>query len=217
VTAGDAGDPVTDAGVVQKVVAAVHGPVGDAPPPVDGLLAGAVLRPHPGEDSPHPPSVHAIVMVWLAGDATPRPTRWYDSPVDAYLVDERVQIAGPSEWNDGPPAAAIVQCSFVRRRPELTRAQFAAHWSDVHAPLVPVHHPGVARYVQHVVVAPLTPDAPEVDGIAQLTFATPHDFHERYYDSESGRRLVGADVAQFIDRPAGWRMTAREVRLPPVD
>ena len=43
-----------------------------------------------------------------------------------------------------------MQCSFVRRLPTLTRHQFADHWRHVHAPLVPVHHPGVARYVQQV-------------------------------------------------------------------
>lgn len=194
----------------QTVVVVVHGPVGPAGPRAAGLYDAAVLRPHPEEPSPHPDAVGAVVVAHLDPDVEPRPEEWFDVPVVAYRVEERVQMPGP----DRLPAAAVVQCSFVRRLPPLTRAEFAAHWNDVHAPLVPVHHPGVVRYVQHVVMEPLTPDAPEVDGIAQLSFATTDDFRDRYYDSEAGRALVGADVATFIDRPRGWRIHAQQTRIP---
>jgi len=193
----------------QTVVAVVHGAVGSGVPAQPGFLDCAVLRPHPEEPSPHPETVGAVLVVHLAPDAVIDPARWFDAPVDAYRTDERVQIAGPRDLEP-----ALVQCSFVRRLPPLTRAAFAAHWSDLHAPLVPVHHPGVVRYVQHVVMEPLTPDAPDVDGIAQLFFATTADFHDRYYDSETGRAVVGADVATFIDRPRGWRIHAQETRIP---
>lgn len=192
----------------QKVAVVVHGSVTDTAPDVDGLVAYAVLRPHPEEPSPHPESVGAVVFARLDPDATPDPRGWFDAPCAAYRVDERVQV-------DGPTDAALVQCSFVRRRPELSRAEFAAHWNDVHAPMVPVHHPGVARYVQHVVTAPVSPDAPELDGIALLYFRTTRDFRERYYDSEAGRARVAADVACFIDRPRGWRIHAQETRILP--
>lgn len=193
------------------VVVAVHGPVDDGVPAVPGLLGWSVLRAHRAEPPTQPAGIAAVVTARLRDDVTPDPASWFPGPIDAYRVDERVVIAGIE-----PTATPyVVQCSFVRRRAELTRAEFAAHWHDVHAPLVPVHHPGVARYVQHVVVEPLSEDAPEVDGIAQLGFATAHDYHERYYDSPEGRALVGADVARFIDRPLGWRMTAEETTLRP--
>ncbi len=212
---------MTDGSDLTKVVVAVRGPVADSLPGVPGLRACAVLRPHPDEASTHPADIGGVVMVWLEPGAHLDPQAWFASPVAAYRVDERVHIPGyddgrgdwPRDWADGTPTPAIVQCSFVRRLPSLTRAAFAAHWNDVHAPLVPVHHPGVARYVQNVVVEPLTPEAPEVDGIAQLYFRTAHDLHERFYDSEAGRRLVGDDVARFIDRPQGWRITAQETWL----
>lgn len=201
----------------QKIVVVVHGPVGDTVPDTDGLTAWAVLRPHPQEPSPHPASVGAVVLAWVdpevVADPDRRPDRWFDAPVAAYLVDERVHLDWDRDWPDGTPSPGIAQCSFIRRRPELTQSEFAAHWNDVHAPLVPVHHPGVARYVQNVVVERLTPGAPEVDGVAQLSFRTAHDFRDRYYDSEAGREIVGADVARFIDRPAGWRIHAQETWL----
>jgi uncharacterized protein (TIGR02118 family) len=212
---------VTDGSDLTKVVVAVRGPVTDSVPDAAGLLAYAVLRPHPDEVSAHPAEIGGVAMAWLEPRTSVDPAAWFDGPAAAYRVDERVHLAGydggngdwTRDWADGAPTPAIVQCSFVRRLPTLTRAAFAAHWSDVHAPLVPTHHPGVARYVQNVVVEPLTADAPEVDGIAQLYFRTPHDLHERFYDSEAGRRLVGEDVARFIDRPRGWRITAQETWL----
>lgn len=206
---------MTDGSELTKVVVAVRGPVTASVPDTPGLRDYAVLRPHPDEASTHPADIGGVVMVWLDPGAPLEPQAWFDSPVAAYRVDERVHFDGMRRGADGAPTPGIVQCSFVRRLPTLTRADFAAHWNDVHAPLVPVHHPGVARYVQNVVVEPLTAGAPEVDGIAQLYFRTAHDLHERFYDSESGRRLVGEDVARFIDRPQGWRLTAQETWLRP--
>jgi len=198
---------------VRKVVAVVRGPFTDVVPAGDGIVAFSVHRPHPDEPAAHPEAVHGVAMAWVAGDAPLDPADWFDAPVAAYLVDERVHIDWTRDWADGTATPAIEQCSFVRRLPGLTRDEFSAHWNDRHAPLVPVHHPGVARYVQNPVIAPLTADAPEVDGIAQLYFRTASDLDERFYDSPAGQRVVGEDVARFIDRPKGWRMTAQETWL----
>jgi uncharacterized protein (TIGR02118 family) len=120
---------------------------------------------------------------------------------EAYRVDERVQ------WDRGD--GAVTRISFVRRSRGLTREDFARHWSEVHAPLARRHHPGICRYVQNVVVHKLTPDAPEIDGIAELGFASLDDFRERMYDSPAGREIIAADVREFIDVAAGWRVLAR--------
>lgn len=193
-----------------KVVVAVHGPVTDRAPDASGLVAYAVLRPHPEEPSPHPDDVGGVALAWVEAGAVVDPAAWFDAPVDAYRVHEQIHVDWQPDRPDGAPTPGVAQCSFVCRRPELTRAEFAAHWRDVHAPLVPVHHPGVARYVQNVVVETLTSGAPAIDGIAQLSFRSTHDFRARYYDSEAGRRIVGDDVARFIDRPRGWRIHAQE-------
>jgi uncharacterized protein (TIGR02118 family) len=119
---------------------------------------------------------------------------------EAYRVDEQVQ------WERGD--AAVTRISFVRRAAGLTRQQFADHWTTVHAPLARQHHPGICRYVQNVVVEALTPDAPDIDGIAELGFASIADLRERMYDSPAGQATIAADVRAFIDVPAGWRMLA---------
>ena len=120
---------------------------------------------------------------------------------EAYLVDEHVQ------WDD--ELATVARISFVRRAPGLTRDEFARHWTEVHAPLVRRHHPGICRYVQNIVVEGLTPGAPEVDGIAELGFASLDDFRERMYDSPEGQQIIASDVRTFLDVGAGWRMLAR--------
>jgi uncharacterized protein (TIGR02118 family) len=103
----------------------------------------------------------------------------------------------------------VTRISFVRRARGLTREDFARHWSQVHAPLARRHHPGVCRYVQNVVIHTLRPDAPHVDGIAELGFASLDDLRERMYDSPAGQELIAADVREFIDVAAGWRMLAQ--------
>jgi uncharacterized protein (TIGR02118 family) len=120
----------------------------------------------------------------------------------AWLVDSTVQ------WDDGP--VGVVRFSWIRRAAEVPdRAAFARHWGEVHAPLARQHHPGLCRYVQHVVVRPLHDDAgsrDDVDGIAELGFATLDDLEHRMYDSEEGRAIVMADIKSFLDLDAGWRV-----------
>ncbi|MEI8000617.1 MAG: EthD domain-containing protein [Actinomycetes bacterium] len=182
-----------------------------------GATAVAVYRPHPdGTDVPDGPDGPTVVHAWFpdvpTSDPCPTPdlTRWFGGRVDAYLVDERVVLPGDLPRTVGAPTPGIVHLPFVRRARSLSRAAMAEHWQRVHAPLVPEHQPGVVRYVQNVVRRPLTPDAPEVDGMAQLHFRTVADLHERFHASAASRDLLGADVDRFLDRTAGWRIRARE-------
>ena len=199
----------------RKVIAAVAGPFDDTPPAVDGLLAYSVHRPHPDEPPAGPldvanPNVVGVVMAWVDGDAPLDPARWFDAPVMAYLVDERLQIDWARDWPDGEATPAIEQLAFVPRIASVTREQFAAHWSECHTPLVRIHHPGMARYVQNVIVEPLTPVTQELDGVAQLYFRSSYDLHERYFDSEEGQRIIFEDVAKFLERGTGWGFMAQE-------
>jgi uncharacterized protein (TIGR02118 family) len=196
--------------VTRKVIAAIAGPFDDAPPAVDGLVAYSVHRPHPDEPPAQPLDVAGVVMAWVDGDAPLDPATWFDAPVTAYLVDERVQIEWARDWPDGVATPAIEQLAFVPRIPSVTHDQFAEHWSERHTPLVRVHHPGMARYVQNVITEPLTPDARELDGVAQLYFRTSYDLHERYFDSEEGQRIIFEDVAKFLERGTGWGFLAQE-------
>ncbi len=136
----------------------------------------------------------------VAGIAVMRHDAPLPADAEAYEVDERFQ------WDKG--GDAVTRISFVRRAPQLTHEQFADHWTNVHAPLARKHHP-VVRYVQNVVVEKLMPDAPDVDGIAELGFRTVHDVHHRSYDSPAGAAIIRRDIQRFLDVPAGWRMLAK--------
>jgi uncharacterized protein (TIGR02118 family) len=158
--------------------------------------AADVFVPIPGESSGREGSLAAVAIA----DADARVPAGFS---ESYLVEEHVQ------WDRGVPADAVTQLSFVRRVPTMDRVAFARHWDEVHAPLARVHHPAVLRYVQRVVVERLTPGAPDIDGVAELAFATLDDRRHRMYDSPEGRQLIGADVRRFLDVDAGWRLLAR--------
>jgi uncharacterized protein (TIGR02118 family) len=156
-----------------------------------------------------PPEVSEVVMAWGDDVAHLDVEALTDGHVaSGYVVEERPQWDHAVERH-GPPADGVTRISFVRRRPDLTRERFADHWTNVHAALARQHHPALWRYVQNVVVAPLTPGAPEIDGIAELGFRSIEDMSTRMYDSPEGAAIIRADVDRFIDAGAGWRVLTR--------
>jgi uncharacterized protein (TIGR02118 family) len=142
---------------------------------------------------------HAVAIAVWRHDVSP------PADAEAYQVEERPQ------WDHG--GDRVYRIAFVRRATGLTREAFADHWRNTHAPLARRHHPVLVHYVQNIVVARLTPDAPDVDGIAELGFRSVRDVHERMYDSPAGAEIIRRDVRRFLDVASGWRMLAR--REPP--
>jgi len=181
----------------------------------DGTLASALVRKIVALLPSAPPDVTletstiersvdddaAVLFAWLNDDDE---VPSLPAGVHAWEVDERVQ------WNDAPGAAGVKRVIFVHRLPSIDRDEFAEHWSNDHAPLARKHHPALRRYVQNVVVSRLTDDAPDIDGIAELSFASVTDMRERMFDSEEGRAVIAADVDTFIDLAAGSRVVVAE-------
>jgi uncharacterized protein (TIGR02118 family) len=154
--------------------------------------------PLPGATSGRDGEVAAVV---IGDDATP-----IAGALEVYRVESRLQ------WDESRGDVEVTQLSFVHRAAGLDRDAFARHWSEIHAPLARVHHPTVVRYAQHVVLDALTPGAPDVDGIAELTFVSLDACRNDRYDSPEGKRIVQADVARFLATGAGWRTVARLAR-----
>lgn len=200
---------------MRKIVAVLH-----VMPPetttwtdVPGVLRVAVHTPYPDAPDEQPDDVRAIAMLWTDDASDPRTVvenAFGTAAPVAYLVDERVQWDYERDWQDGTPSPGVKRMSFVRRVPAIDHGEFARHWSEEHAPLARVHHPGIWRYVQNVVVEPLTDDTPGLDGVAELHFRTYDDLQHRMYDSDEGKETIRADVRRFLDAPAGWRMLAVE-------
>jgi|GEM_PF-1246654 len=201
-----------------KIIAEVrNGQLTNTIPEIGGLTKYSVHRPFEktlDATTEHPDEVTGIAMIWLHDGASVDLQSWFpDCETHAYRVDESVLVDYSRAWPDGIVSPGVRRISFIKAKPELTRTEMARHWHDEHWPLARVHHPKLWRYVQNVVVEPVTAQTPEVDAIAELHFVTLDDLENHFYDSDAGREIVAADVEKFIDRGAGWRIVAQETWL----
>ena len=112
---------------------------------------------------------------------------------DAYAATEIVQRS-LQERPPGQRTGGVKMFCPLRRRPDLTHEQFVTHWQTVHVPLALTHHPHMTRYVTNIVDERLSPDAPEWDGFAEITF----DPQQPLFGSPAGERLIRDDIARFI-------------------
>ncbi len=155
---------------------------------------------------------------------------WGASQVGAWHGRAFVRIGDLVGGPLGSPAAGVEQVSLMARAPALDHDAFVEHWTERHTPLARRHHVGLSRYVQHVVDGRVElgegsggrgsgggaaggpsaawPDH-DVDGVAELQFATEADFAERFFDSDEGAAAIMADVDRFLDltRTRGALMT----------
>lgn len=165
------------------------------------------------EDEAWPEHFDASTELWFDSveDFTDR-ERLYDSPegaaavekdsealmgsVIAYRVAETVQRDYERTWALGERSPGKKMLSPLRRLDGLTHEQFVEHWRGEHARLALKHVLGIGRYVNNVVVAPVTAGAPEFDGMVEV-----HYLEKRRFDSPEGQEILAADVAKFLSPP----------------
>lgn len=99
-----------------------------------------------------------------------------DESVAAYLVTESVPMAPPDHLDERCPGLANI--ALLRRPPHLDHATWLTRWQGDHTQ-VAIDTQATFGYVQNVVVRPLTPDAPVIDGIVEELFpdAATTDLH----------------------------------------
>jgi hypothetical protein len=90
---------------------------------------------------------------------------------------------------------------LCRRRPDITREQYAAFVLEGHAPLALKHHPTLLRYVINIAEG-TPPGGPEIDSLPALYFASLEYFRERLYDSPEGQEIIRRDVVMDVDLAA---------------
>jgi hypothetical protein len=123
----------------------------------------------------------------------------------ASFTDELRAVATELGWQDATPVeehvvhdlglhAGVARIGFLRRRPELSREEFARHWIDVHGPLVLAHDPLFVRYVANVVTAPDS----AVDGIVEQYFPDAATWAEHDRRILEERPAVSADIQTFL-------------------
>jgi hypothetical protein len=44
-----------------------------------------------------------------------------------------------------------------------------------------------------------------------MHFRSEQEMRQRFYASDESRRIIGEDVARFLDRDRGWRILGREL------
>ena len=186
-----------------------HAPrIGAHQPGLAGLIIDLVDIPaeeaglRPGGE----PSFDAIVETWVTADPehVDGTTLWRDdalsglvSAAHTYHVAVRVMREVERTWPVGERSPGVKSVYLARRPQDLTPQGYADHWGNTHAPLALKHHVGMWRYIQDVVIRPVSPGAPPWDGFAELHFHTAQDLRERFYDSDEGRAVIAADVARF--------------------
>ena len=115
----------------------------------------------------------------------------------AYATTEYVQKAAAA-GQPGQRTPGVTMFCPLRRRPDLSHAEFVRHWQTTHVPLALAHHPHMVRYVTNVVDQRLDDTSPDWDGFAEIAFANSADARERLFGSPAGERIVRDDIARFI-------------------
>ncbi len=122
----------------------------------------------------------------------------------AYATTEHVQKELPQAGPLGSKHAVVKMIAPIVRREGMSHDEFVDHWLNRHRPLALKHHPGLIRYVANVVDRSLSPDAPSLDGIGELYFASNESLRTEIFDSPEGERIISEDIARFIGRTNGY-------------
>jgi len=122
----------------------------------------------------------------------------------AYATTEHIQKRSAGSETIGARTAGVKMVCPVRRRPDMSHADFVDHWLGTHVPLALKHHPGLSKYVTNVVDARLDLNDPDIDGFAELHFANREALAQGMFDSPDGERIIRADIERFIGRTAAY-------------
>jgi len=108
----------------------------------------------------------------------------------------------------------MVKLVFLcRRRPDLSREEYADRLLHGHVPLALRHHSTLRRYVVNLVEG-TRGDVPTLDSIGELWFDALTDFRERLYDSADGERIIARDVAGFLGGADAYATVEHVQRAP---
>ena len=165
--------------------------------------AGSRLRSGTG------PCPEAMVSVWVDSANAPlrkacdEVLREVDADVMAYLVTESAPLPGHPVEGRRP---GYTQVSFLQRPERLDERSWMDHWHGHHTQ-VAIDTQATSRYVQNLVVRPLTPGAPPCTAVVEETFPEEAMTDQSvFFDAvgDDGRRKANADalmtsVMAFLD------------------
>jgi hypothetical protein len=118
------------------------------------------------------PCPDAMVSIWVDSANGPlraaydEALREVDAEVVAYLVTESAPLPGDPVDGRRP---GYTQVSFLQRPERLDQQEWIEHWHDHHTQ-VAIDTQSTTRYVQNLVVRPLTPGAPPCTAVVEEAF-----------------------------------------------
>ena len=130
--------------------------------------------------------------------------------VGAYRVEQLVRRDYERTWGPGVASPGVSLVCLVHRRPDVSWADYSAHWRDNHGPLALRRQPGFWRYVQNHVLEHLTPGTPDFDGIGELHFRAPQSVLTEMFDSPEGQSEIMEDTFRFMSHEGSTTMPSRE-------
>ncbi len=144
------------------------------------------------------------------GGAQADEPNFIDTAALAFLATrEEVIIGGPPVERDSRLIKAVF---LLRRRADLSVAEFQSYWLNEHAPQIP-RDAGVLRYVQcHQLPEVYAAGEPAYDGVAELTFADAAAF-AAYWSSPRIQAIFAADAPRFLDAAGTTAFLAEETRV----
>jgi EthD domain len=161
--------------------------------------------------------IAAVVSVWDADpEAVTEALAACAARAHGWRVEERRRLDPPEVW-DGSRADALANVAVLRRPDDLPREEWLRRWMVDHTP-VAIRTQATFGYVQNIVVAAVTPDAPPVDAFVEELFPSAgiEDMHAFYGSggdaAELDRRLTElmASVARIgADRDLDLVPTSR--------
>lgn len=106
--------------------------------------------------------IGAIVSVWTSGpaDVVVAALTAVAERVAGWEVEERRPIDPPETW-DGSRSEGLANVAVLRRPDELSQEEWLHRWLVDHTPIA-IATQATFGYLQNVVVAPVTPDAPPI-------------------------------------------------------
>lgn len=140
-------------------------------------------------------AIGAVVSVWTSGPAAVvvSALEAVARRVAGWEVEERRPIEPPETW-DGTRGTGLANVAVLRRPDELTHEEWLHRWLVDHTPIA-IATQATFGYVQNVVVAAVTPDAPDKHALVEELFPIEGmtDMHAFYGsgddDAELSRRL----------------------------
>jgi uncharacterized protein (TIGR02118 family) len=199
--------------------AEVHAPLVRAMPSIRGYVRD-IVSPGVGPRA----AWHGAEELWVddeeAADALMRDPRFLGGPLadESLFVDTEAIVRLRTRDHAVVAGEAIAEAAslpkrmtFLKRKPDMSRAELLSYWRDVHGPLAG-SVPGVRRYVQSPVVASEFSDGePRFDGMAQVWLNDSQALQEALA-SPLFREQVKSDAANFVATELTVTLAVQECR-----